>query len=109
METLPNVFPKNETLTYEMLVKRLDYFRSAFHSIQAWRDPVHHARYRVLAKDNIGVEEFPTMAGSKALENLMLPDAFWSSGCPICSTCQSVPIPVSNLKGALTSRPPKLI
>ena len=43
---------------------------------KAWRDPVHHARYRVLAKDNIGVEEFPTMAGSKALENLMLPDAF---------------------------------
>ena len=76
METLPNVFPKNETLTFEMLVKRLEYFRSAFHSIQAWRDPVHHARYRVLAKDNIGVEEFPTMAGSKALENLMLPDAF---------------------------------
>lgn len=76
METLPSVFPKNETLTFEMLKQRLEYFRSSFHSIQAWRDPIHTAPYRILAKDNIGVEEFPTTAGSKALEGLMLPDAF---------------------------------
>ncbi len=76
MYSLPPVFPNGEPLSYETLIKRLNYFRGSFHCIQTWREPAHTARYRILVKDNIGVEEFPTMAGSMAFENLQLPDAF---------------------------------
>lgn len=46
------------------------------HAVRKWKDPQADKAIHLLVKDNIGVAGFPTSAGSYALKDLELPDAF---------------------------------
>ena len=70
------VFPLGAPLTPGEMVERLRLLGPELRAIQCMRAPRADARMRVLAKDNIGTDEFPTKAGSLALAGLQLPDAF---------------------------------
>lgn len=68
-------FPLDAVLTPDVMNERLNRYAKELHAVEVWRKPAEDARYRILAKANIGTSEFPTDAGAEALRNLMLPDA----------------------------------
>lgn len=69
------LFPLDHRLTPELMTDRLSSFSTVLHAVDIWRKPAFDARYRILAKANIGTTEFPANAGSEALHKLKLPDA----------------------------------
>ena len=69
------LFPLEAVLTPDVMTERLNRYAKELHAVEVWRKPAEDARYRILAKANIGTSEFPTDAGAEALRNLMLPDA----------------------------------
>ena len=69
------LFPLDHRLTPELMTDRLSRLATVLHAVDIWRKPAFDARYRILAKANIGTTEFPANAGSEALKNLKLPDA----------------------------------
>lgn len=70
------VYSGEGSLTAEVMSARCHRWAQPLHAVEVWREPKAHARYRLLAKANIGTDEFPTTAGSYALRSLMMPDAF---------------------------------
>lgn len=69
------LFPLDAVLTPDVMNERLNRYAKELHAVEVWRKPAEDARYRILAKANIGTSEFPTDAGAEVLRNLMLPDA----------------------------------
>ncbi len=69
-------FPLGKPLSSLEMKRRLQQLNGKLHSVRKWKDPQKAQRIHVLAKDNIGVSGFPTSAGSYALKDLELPDAF---------------------------------
>lgn len=70
------VWPLGRPLPVEAIAPRIQALNARLHAVRVWRAPQPGARLHLLAKDNIGVEEFTTTAGSLALGGLQLPDAF---------------------------------
>lgn len=70
------VYPSNEPLSVEAMSKRVGLLGKKLHAIRFMKAIDPKKKLHVLVKDNIGVEEFFTSAGSKALETFRLPDAF---------------------------------
>ncbi len=98
------LFPLNGILTPELMNDRLLRHASELNAVEVWRRPAEDARHRILAKANIGTSEFPTDAGSKALRNLMLPDApcvslLRKAGCDLFGKTS-----MTELAGFLTTR-----
>ena len=98
------LFPLNGILTPEIMNDRLLRHASELNAVEVWRRPAEDARHRILAKANIGTSEFPTDAGSKALRNLMLPDApcvslLRKAGCDLFGKTS-----MTELAGFLTTR-----
>ncbi len=72
---MPAAFPLDRQLSYGELLDRLSRHAKRLSAIQAMRLPQPGAAGYILAKDNIGTDEFPTTAGSFALRALKVPDA----------------------------------
>ena len=82
------VYSGEQPLTVDVMIARCHRWAKFLHAIEVWREPKANARYRLLAKANIGTDEFPTTAGSYALRSLIVPDAFCvqrikAAGCDI--------------------------
>ncbi len=60
----------------EVMSERVELLGKKLHAIRFAKALDPKKELHVLVKDNIGVEDFYTSAGSKALETLRLPDAF---------------------------------
>lgn len=71
----PVLFPIDQPLDATVMRARLQRYAHAIHAVHVWREPSADARFRILAKANIGTQGMPTHAGSKALQELHLPDA----------------------------------
>ncbi len=98
------LFPLNGILTPKMMNDRLLRYAKELRAVEVWRKPAEDARFRILAKANIGTSEFPTDAGSEALRNLMLPDApcvglLRRAGCDVFGKTS-----MTELAGFLTTR-----
>ncbi|WP_293186570.1 amidase family protein, partial [Parasutterella sp.] len=69
-------FPLDKPLSSLEMKTRLLQFNEKLHAVRKWKDPQADKAIHLLVKDNIGVSGFPTSAGSYALKDLELPDAF---------------------------------
>lgn len=69
-------YPLNEPLSAQQMFSRIRAYNENLRAVRFCRRPKDTAKLRILVKDNIGVEDFFTSAGSYALRHLMLPDAF---------------------------------
>ncbi len=69
-------YPLNEPLSAERMFVRIRDYNENLRAVRFCRRPKDSAKLRILAKDNIGVQDFLTSAGSYALRDLVLPDAF---------------------------------
>ena len=70
------IYQVDKPLTVEVMTARCHQWSKALRAVEVWREPNVNARYRLLAKANIGTSEFATTAGSLALRALTVPDAF---------------------------------
>ena len=69
-------FPLDKPLSSLGIKSRLLHLNGMLHAVRKWKDPQADKAIHLLVKDNIGVTGFPTSAGSYALKDLELPDAF---------------------------------
>lgn len=69
-------YPLGKLLSSDDMKRRLLQFNEKLHAVRKWKDPQADKAIHLLVKDNIGVSGFPTSAGSYALKDLKLPDAF---------------------------------
>lgn len=69
-------FPLDKPLSSLRIKSRLLHLNGMLHAVRKWKDPQADKAIHLLVKDNIGVAGFPTSAGSYALKDLELPDAF---------------------------------
>lgn len=69
-------FPLDKSLSSLEMKRRLLQLNGKLHAVRKWKDPQADKAIHLLVKDNIGVSDFPTSAGSYALKDLELPDAF---------------------------------
>lgn len=69
-------YPLAKSLSPNDMKSRLLRFNEKLHAVRKWKDPQADKAVHLLVKDNIGVSGFPTSAGSYALKDLELPDAF---------------------------------
>lgn len=69
-------FPLDKPLSSLGIKSRLLHLNGMLHAERKWKDPQADKAIHLLVKDNIGVAGFPTSAGSYALKDLELPDAF---------------------------------
>ena len=69
-------FPLNQPLNARVSENRMYELNSLLHAVRFFRSSLNNQKIRILVKDNIGVRDFPTSAGSYALKNLHLRDAF---------------------------------
>ncbi len=69
-------YPLNRNLSAAQMVKRIQAFNSVLHAVRFYKNPNADCSIHLLVKDNIGVRDWPSSAGSFALKNLRLPDAF---------------------------------
>ena len=69
-------FPLDKPLSSLGIKSRLLHLNGMLHAVRKWKDPQADKAIHLLVKDNIGVAGFPTSAGSYALKDLELPDAF---------------------------------
>ena len=69
-------YPLRKPLSFPELTKRLERFGKELGAIRCMRSPREDATLRILVKDNIGTDEFPTTAGALCFAGLRLPDAF---------------------------------
>lgn len=69
-------YPLNEPLSAERMFARIRAYNENLRAVRFFRRPKDSAKLRILVKDNIGVRDFLTSAGSYALKDLVLPDAF---------------------------------
>lgn len=69
-------FPLDKPLSPLEMKRRLLRLNGKLHAVRKWKDPQADKAIHLLVKDNIGVTGFPTSAGSHALKDLELPDAF---------------------------------
>lgn len=74
-------FPLDKPLSSLEMKTRLLQFNEKLHAVRKWKDPQADKAIHLLVKDNIGVSGFPTSAGSYALKDLELPDAFAFKDC----------------------------
>lgn len=74
MENL--AYPLNLRLSAAQMVKRIQAFNDVLLAVRFYRNPNADCAIHLLVKDNIGVRDWPASAGSFALKNLRLPDAF---------------------------------
>ncbi|MGN1209710.1 MAG: amidase family protein [Duodenibacillus sp.] len=101
---IDEVFPLDAPLAPDVMLERL---RSLAHRLRAtnvWRIPTRDARFRILAKANIGTGTFPAHAGSLALADLLLPEAHCvrllrAAGCDVFGTTT-----MTELAGFVTTR-----
>ncbi len=73
--TSPALWPLGAPLGLDVMKARLDVWPERLHCIRAMREPRGTGPH-LLVKDNIGLSGFTTTAGSWALRNLVLGDAF---------------------------------
>ena len=52
------IYPVDEPLTVEEMTARCHQWSKALRAVEVWREPNVNARYRLLAKANIGTSEF---------------------------------------------------
>lgn len=69
-------YPLGKLLSSDDMKSRLLRINKKLHAVRKWKDPQADKAIHLLVKDNIGVSGFPTSAGSYALKDLELPDAF---------------------------------
>lgn len=69
-------YPLAMSLSLNDMKSRLLWLNEKLHAVRKWKDPQADKAIHLLVKDNIGVSGFPTSAGSYALKDLKLPDAF---------------------------------
>lgn len=69
-------FPLDKPLSFLEMKSRLLRLNEKLHAVRKWKSPQADKAIHLLVKDNIGVCGFPTSAGSYALKDLELPDAF---------------------------------
>lgn len=69
-------YPLSKPLSYNTLLERLQRLSSVLRAIREYRTLNPNKRKHILVKDNIAVSEFFTTAGSLALKDLCIPDAF---------------------------------
>ncbi len=69
-------FPLDAPLTCEVMEERIERYNHVLHAIRSYKSPNIHKKIHLLVKDNIGVSGFFTSAGSYALRNMKVPDAF---------------------------------
>lgn len=69
-------YPLNERLSAQQMFARIRAYNENLRAVRFCRRPKDSAKLRILVKDNIGVQDFLTSAGSYALKDLVLPDAF---------------------------------
>lgn len=69
-------FSLDKPLSSLEMKRRLLQLNGKLHAVRKWKDPHKDKGIHLLVKDNIGVSGFPTSAGSYALKDLYLPDAF---------------------------------
>ena len=69
-------FPLDKPLSSLGIKSRLLHLNGMLHAVRKWKDPQADKAIHLLVKDYIGVAGFPTSAGSYALKDLELPDAF---------------------------------
>lgn len=69
-------YPLNETLSAQQMFARIRTYNDKLRAVRFCRRPKDSAKLKILVKDNIGVQDFLTSAGSYALKDLVLPDAF---------------------------------
>ena len=69
-------YPLAKSLSLNDMKSRLHRLNEKLHAVRKWKDPQADKAIHLLVKDNIGVSGFPTSAGSYALKDLELPDAF---------------------------------
>lgn len=70
------VYPLNKALTSDAIKERIAAYNPQLHAVRFSRAPDKTKTIHLLVKDNIGVKDWPTSAGSFALKQLHLPDAF---------------------------------
>lgn len=70
------LFPLKEKLSFDVMLERIETFGGVLRAIRAYRRPDPDKKMHLLVKDNMGLEGFTTTAGSWALRDLKLPDAF---------------------------------
>lgn len=69
-------YPLGKLLSSDDMKSRLLRLNEKLHAVRKWKDPQADKAIHLLVKDNIGASGFPTSAGSYALKDLKLPDAF---------------------------------
>lgn len=74
-EILCAVFPLGKPLDKEVLQERLTVYGPVFGALRTYQSLDATRSRRILVKDNIAVDGFPTTAGSLALSHLILPES----------------------------------
>ncbi len=69
-------YPLFQSLSASQMLKRIQSFNETLHAVRFYKNPSSSASIHLLVKDNIGVQDWPSSAGSYALKDLRLPDAF---------------------------------
>lgn len=69
-------YPLDAPLTCEVMEERIEKYNHILHAIRSYKSPNIYKGIHLLVKDNIGVSDFFTSAGSYALRNMKVPDAF---------------------------------
>lgn len=101
---IKKVFPLDAPLSSGIMLERLERFAHCLRATNVWRTPKKDARFCILAKANIGTGEFPAHAGSLALADLLLPEAYCvrrlrDAGCDVFGTTT-----MTELAGFVTTR-----
>ncbi len=73
---LEESFSLQRTFTTYEISQRIKEFNSELRAIRDYREPDPSKKLHVLVKNNIGLEDFATSAGSKFFKELKLKDAF---------------------------------
>lgn len=101
---IKKVFPLDAPLSSDIMLERLERFAHCLRATNVWRTPKKDARFCILTKANIGTGEFPAHAGSLALADLLLPEAYCvrrlrDAGCDVFGTTT-----MTELAGFVTTR-----
>lgn len=69
-------YPLNRPLSVAQMIKRIQDYNTILHAVRFYKAPQEKRSIHLLVKDNIGVQDWPASAGSFALKDMQLPDAF---------------------------------